>query len=95
MSVEGPYHNIDSMVSIVEAVAGNEKDIIEESYHLKAYTAKATFNQTGFGILTAWNQTHLQYDHFSTKKGMHVADSVLMTRYQSGRSLRTQLFDYE
>jgi hypothetical protein len=94
MSVEGPYHNIDSMVSIVEGVAGNEKDIVETAYPLKSYTAKATFNETGFGILTVWNQTHLQYQHFSTKGGTHVADNVLMTKYQSvQRSLRTYLMD--
>lgn len=44
LEIEGPYHNIDSMVSVVDGVAGNEKDIVEEIYKLKSFTAKATFN---------------------------------------------------
>lgn len=53
--VDGPYSNMDSLVSIVEGVAGNDQGLVEEAYPLKDFTVKATFNETGFGILTVYN----------------------------------------
>lgn len=82
-AVEGPYHNIDALVTVVEGVAGNDKDIVEETYPLKSFTAAVTHNETGFGMLVVHNSTHLEYQHFSTKGGLHIADSVLMTKYRS------------
>lgn len=78
--VEGPYVNVDSLVSIVEGVAGNEKDIVEEKYKYKTFTAKGTVNETGYGIMTVFNTTHLEYKHYSTKDGLHEADSVMIIK---------------
>ena len=54
-NVEGPYYNMDSLVSIVEGVGGNDQGIVEEPYPLKSFSVKATYNETGFGILTIYN----------------------------------------
>lgn len=82
--VEGPYHNIDSLVTIVEGVAGNKNDIEEESYPLLDVTARATYNQTGFGFMLIHNETHLEYQHYSTlATGMVLTDEVLMTKYEA------------
>lgn len=60
MPVPGPYNNIDSLICIVEGVAGNDQGMAEKPYNLKEYTASATFNETGFGVMTA-NNTHILY----------------------------------
>lgn len=82
--MEGPYHNIDALVTIVEGVAGNKNDIIEEEYPLLDVTVRATFNETGFGFMLIHNETHLEYEHYSTlKTGMVLTDEVLLTRYEA------------
>ena len=52
MSQDGPYKNINSIVSIVEGVASNDKDIVVNPYPFTNYTVTGSFNQTGFGILS-------------------------------------------
>jgi hypothetical protein len=52
LSQDGPYKNINSIVSIVEGVASNDKDIVVNPYPFTNYTVTGSFNQTGFGILS-------------------------------------------
>jgi hypothetical protein len=53
------------MLSIVEGVAGNDKDIVESYVKISNYTASYTANQTGFGVLSA-TQGKVKYIHYST-----------------------------
>ena len=55
-------------MSIVEGVAGNDRDIVEELTSIKKHTAAYTVNDTGFGILQVSMST-ARYRHLSTKKG--------------------------
>lgn len=39
------------LITIVEGVAGNDKDIVESIDTIETFTAAYTINETGFGIL--------------------------------------------
>jgi hypothetical protein len=52
LSQDGPYKNINSIVSIVEGVASNDRDLVVNPYPFTKYTVAGSFNQTGFGILS-------------------------------------------
>lgn len=62
-SSDGKY-----LISIVEGVAGNDKDIVESIKKIKDFTAAYTVNETGFGILEATTDK-IVYRHLSTKQG--------------------------
>ena len=62
-SLEGNY-----LVSIVEGVAGNDKEIVESIDTIEDFTAAYTVSETGFGILEVSHDS-VQYRHLSTKRG--------------------------
>jgi hypothetical protein len=62
-SSDGKY-----LISIVEGVAGNDKDIVESIKKIKDFTAAYTVNETGFGILES-TVDNVVYRHLSTKQG--------------------------
>lgn len=52
--IEGDNYraNEDYIISIVEGVAGNDKDIVESIDKIEDFTAAYTINETGFGVLS-------------------------------------------
>ncbi len=52
--ISSPYYSNETyLLSIVEAVPGNDKSIVESYDTILDFTASYTFNQTGFGVLSA------------------------------------------
>lgn len=69
--------NEDYIVSIVEGVAGNDKDIVESIDTIEDFTAAYTINETGFGVLQI-DQAAVNYIHYSTARG--VTDKLVIAR---------------
>lgn len=65
------------IISIVEGVAGNDKDIVENIETIESFTASYTINETGFGIMSVDDKT-VTYTHYSTSRG--ITDSISIAR---------------
>ena len=89
--IESPYYlnsNNQYLLSVLEGIAGNDKNIVEEYDSVKPCTANLSFNQTGYGILTI-DSRHFTYKHYESKDPKTVFDE--MTAYfQSKKSLQTE-----
>jgi hypothetical protein len=73
------------IISIVEGVAGNDRDIVEKIDVIESFTASYTVNQTGFGIMSVDKKT-VTYTHYSTSRG--ITDSISIDRsVKSGSNL--------
>lgn len=87
IKIEGDYKtNQKYLVSIVEGVAGNDKDIVESIDKIEDFTAAYTVNETGFGILSV-DSFEVVYSHYSTKRGL--TDQMRIIRSETSSNLRT------
>lgn len=87
IKVEGDYKTHQKyLVSIVEGVAGNDKDIVESIDKIEDFTAAYTVNETGFGVLTV-DSSEVVYNHYSTKRGL--TDKMRIIRGEPAFNLRS------
>lgn len=75
------------MISIVEGVAGNDRDIVESIDTIKAFTASHTIGETGFGVLEV-SQTTVVYRHLSTVRGEMDRVQISLQKIQNRGDLK-------
>lgn len=87
LTVESPYHAEGGyLISVVEGVGGNDKDILTVMPEQKDYTAKYTVNETGFAVIESTKES-VSYSHFSTKQGF--MDSIkILKRAESTKAAK-------
>jgi hypothetical protein len=77
--------NENYLISIVEGVAGNDKDIVESIDKIEDFTASYTINETGFGVLEI-DESAVNYVHYSTARG--ITDKISIARPTSSNLMR-------
>lgn len=66
---EGSYKSDQGyLISIIEGVGGNDKDMVDSLDKIETFTASYTVGETGFGIMDV-SPSAITYRHFSTKRG--------------------------
>jgi hypothetical protein len=96
LTLEGPYQASSGyLLSVVEGVAGNDKDILIVMDEQKDYTAKYTVNETGFAVIES-NEHHVAYSHYSTKQGFMDQFEILKRPQAAKQAKRVKLnLNYE
>ena len=56
----------DYLLSIMEGIAGNDKNIVETKDKVQPATAFSSYNITGYGMLT-FEGSSFSYEHFTNK----------------------------
>jgi hypothetical protein len=63
------------MVSIVEATAGNDINMVESYDSLQNFTAAVSYNITGYGVLSV-GPGKLSYSHYTSNDATNPMDYV-------------------